>query len=168
MGIPRLFHRVFSTNWVNAKTQTIDLVGIDFIKRWEGFESKPYKDTGGVPTIGYGTTYYPNGQRVTMEDPPVSLFRAETYLRINLKNYIRAVNSFTRDDLTQNQFNALVSFCYNVGEKAFKKSTLLRLINEDPNHEGIVKQFLRWSYDEGKWIKGLNNRRKDEVRLYQS
>lgn len=142
--------------------------GIAFIKSWEGFEAYPYLDTGGVPTIGYGTTYYPNGRRVTMRDNPISERKATQYMYKNLKNYVAAVDAFTRDDLTQNQFNALVSFCYNVGERAFQRSTLLKRINLDLNHPDIEKQFKRWVYDEGKFIRGLKNRRVAEYNLYRT
>lgn len=168
--ITRLFTRGFGIDDPKKPKhiKDVDNVGLNFIKSWEGFRAKPYKDTGGVATIGFGTTYYPNGKRVSMDDPPMTLAQAERILRKNLKNYIHAVDAFTRDDITQNEFNALASFCYNVGEKAFQRSTLLREINTNPkNYEAIGKQFKRWVYDEGKRIRGLVNRRNAEFELYK-
>lgn len=164
-----LFERVFNIPMAKGRVTDIDNTGIEFIKKWEGFRAEPYKDTGGVPTIGFGTTYYPNGRRVRMSDPPMNIQQAERILKKNAKNYITAVDAFTRDDITQNQFNALVSFCYNVGERAFQRSTLLRLVNQDPmQFTAIGKQFRRWVYDEGEFIQGLANRREAEFELYQS
>ncbi len=142
--------------------------GLEFIKHWEQFRSKPYKDSSGVPTIGFGTTYYPNGERVRLTDPEITLEQALEIYHDNLLIYQIAVDSFTRDDINQNQFDALVSFAYNAGIQALKTSKLLRLINENPNDPEIAKQFLRWVYDEGRKVRGLINRRNAEINLYFS
>ena len=142
--------------------------GLEFIKHWEKFRSKPYKDSSGVPTIGFGSTYYPNGERVRLTDPEITLEQGLEIYHDNLLIYQIAVDSFTRDDINQNQFDALVSFAYNVGIQALKTSKLLRLINENPNDPEIAKQFLRWVYDEGRKVKGLINRRNAEINLYFS
>lgn len=142
--------------------------GLEFIKHWEQFRSKPYKDSSGVPTIGFGTTYYPNGERVRLTDPEITLEQALEIYYDNLLIYQIAVDSFTRDDINQNQFDALVSFAYNAGIQALKTSKLLRLINENPNDPEIAKQFLRWVYDEGRKVRGLINRRNAEINLYFS
>ena len=142
--------------------------GIEFIKKWEQFRSKPYKDKSGVPTIGFGTTYYPNGQRVRLTDPEITLEQGLEIFYDNLLIYQIAVDSLTRDDITQNQFDALVSLAYNIGIEALKRSKLLRLVNENPNDPNIAKQFMRWVYDEGRVVSGLINRRSDEINLYFS
>ncbi len=142
--------------------------GLEFIKNWEKFEPKPYRDVSGVPTIGFGSTYYPNGQRVRLTDPEITLEQGLEIFHDNLLIYQIAVDSFTRDDINQNQFDALVSFAYNVGIEALKRSKLLKLINENPNDPEIAKQFLRWIYDEGRKVRGLINRRNAEINLYFS
>lgn len=140
--------------------------GLELIKKWEKFMPVPYKDTGGVPTIGYGTTYYPSGKRVTMSDSSITEQEATMLLLTNLEFYERGVDSLTRDDLSQNQFDALVCFTYNVGVEGFRRSTLLKIINKNPNHPKIATEFRRWRFDNGEEVRGLLNRRNDEVRLY--
>lgn len=140
--------------------------GINLIKRFEGFSASPYICPAGVPTIGYGFTYYPNGKRVTMQDSPISEEWAEEVLRRLLQEYELATDSLTRDDLTQNQFDALVSFCYNVGVTNFRHSTLLKLVNTNPTEPNIAKQFRRWNKSNGRVIKGLVKRREAEIALY--
>lgn len=141
---------------------------IELIKRFEAFRSHPYLDGGGIPTIGYGATYYPNGQRVTLNDAPISEEWAETLLIKMLHTYELAVNSFTRDDINQNQFDALTSFAYNVGTESLRRSTLIKLVNINPNDPKIAYQFSRWNRDNGKVVKGLTMRRKIESDLYFS
>jgi lysozyme len=141
-------------------------MGLELIKRWEKFMPVPYKDTGGVPTIGYGTTYYPDGRRVTMNDHSINEQEATVLLLTNLEFYERGVDSITRDDITQTQFDALVSFAYNVGIEPLKRSKLLRIVNKNPHSPLIAREFRRWRFDNGKELRGLLNRRNDEIRLY--
>jgi lysozyme len=140
--------------------------GIELIKRWEGFRSDPYVCPAGVVTIGYGNTYYENGAKIRMSDPPISTSRAEALLRNTVKHYEAGVDSMTRDDITQAQFDALVSFAYNVGLEALRKSTLLKKVNANPNDILIYNQFLRWNKAGGRVLQGLTKRRKEEARMY--
>lgn len=142
--------------------------GIALIKKYEGFKSAPYICPAGVPTIGYGNTYYPNGKRVTMGDVPVTEEQATKLLTDMLITFERSVDSFTRDDITQNQFDALVSFCYNLGAGNLKSSTLLKKVNLNPNDPTIKDEFLKWVRAGGKKLKGLMARRTDEANLYFS
>jgi lysozyme len=142
--------------------------GINLIKYFEEFRSAPYLCSAGVPTIGYGTTFYPNGQRVTMSDPPINEEWAEQLLLKNLVYFEASVDSYTRDDINQNQFDALVSFTYNVGVNNFRYSTLLKRVNNNPNDPDITRQFSRWIRAEGKVLKGLVKRRTMEAQLYFS
>jgi len=108
--------------------------GLDLLKRFEGVRLKPYLCPAGIPTISIGCTYYPDGTKVRMTDPEITQARAtEIFLNV-LKHYESSVDSFTRDDITQNQFDALVSFAYNVGTGALKKSTLLKKVNATSYH----------------------------------
>lgn len=140
--------------------------GINLLKLAEGFMSHPYLDGGGVPTIGFGATYYPNGTRVRMTDAPITEEWAEVMLIKMITHYEMGVDSCTRDDLTQNQFDALVSFVYNIGVNQFRSSTILKLINANPNDPKIAYQFSRWNKDNGKVVPGLVKRRARESQLY--
>jgi lysozyme len=147
-------------------TMTTSKQGIDLIKRFETFQSKPYRCPGGYATIGYGSTFYEDGTRVTLNDPPLGQPRAESLLLNVLKHFEVQVDSVTRDDITQHQFDALVSFCFNVGADSLKRSTLLRKVNTNPNDPTIRTEFRRWVYANGKRLLGLLKRREAEWQLY--
>jgi lysozyme len=140
--------------------------GYDLIKEFEGLSLKPYKCSAGVPTIGYGSTYYENGVRVTMSDVPITKERAFDLLKINASRFAIKVDNLLKKPVTQNQFNALVSFAYNVGSGALASSTLLKLVNNNPNDANIAKEFLKWNKAGGNAVKGLTNRRIKESALY--
>jgi lysozyme len=142
--------------------------GLDLIKRFEGFRSKPYLCPAGVPTIGYGSTYYENGAKVKLSDKPISEEWAEELLKKTVVHYERGVDAMTQNNINQNQFDALVSFAYNTGLVNYKNSTLLKRVNANPNDPDIEKQFMRWVRAGGKVIKGLITRRQEEARLYFS
>lgn len=151
-----------------SKITTIGKQGLDLIKRFEGFSAKPYLCPAGVPTIGYGATYYEDGTKVKLTDPHITEERGLELLRNVLKTYERAVDSYSRDDITQNQFDALVSFSYNVGTQALKNSTLLKRLNANPLDPDIRVQFMRWNKAGGVILKGLTKRRQAEADLYFS
>ena len=139
--------------------------GLALIQQFEGFRAKPYKCPAGVPTIGYGATYYPDGKRVTMADRPVSEADATAMLRSMLASYEAGVSRYVQVPLTQGQFDALVSFAYNLGLSALKGSTLLRLVNAR-DYAGAAAQFLRWNRAGGKVLPGLTRRREAERKLF--
>ena len=133
--------------------------GIELIKRHEGLRLNAYKCTSGKLTIGYGHTKGVKiGQTITEEE-------AERLLREDL---IVAENEINRHNLNlnQNQFDALVSFVFNVGIGNFQTSTLLKKIKLDPNNKSIENEFKRWVYSGGKVSLGLIKRRKEEAELY--
>jgi lysozyme len=140
----------------------------ELIIRWEGFRAKPYLCSAGVWTIGYGTTYYENGKRVTKNDPAISEARAMQILcYIVEKDKVAGLNRYLNRPVRQHQFDALTSFVYNVGLEAFRTSTMLRLINKGDMLEA-AHQFDRWVFADGKKSKGLMNRRKSEKLLFLS
>ena len=141
-------------------------LGIELIKLFEGFRSKPYLCPAKVPTIGYGATFYPNGKKVTMQDTPINEEQATNLLRDMLGSYEKSVDSFVRDDINQNQFDALVSFVYNLGAGSLKMSTLLKKVNADPNDPTIKAEFMKWVKAGGKTLPGLVRRRTAEAELY--
>lgn len=145
---------------------TLNLPGYQLIMKFEAFSSRPYLDGGGVWTIGYGNTFYANGSRVKGTDKPISEPVAFQLFKITADHFAYKVNQLINVKLSQNQFNAIVSFTYNVGIQAFTDSTLLKFINKNPNDINITTQFMRWNKDNGKEIKGLTNRRRKEATLY--
>ena len=144
----------------------LDSKGYDLIKEFEGFSDRPYKCSANIPTIGYGNTFYPDGKRVSMLDKQITKEYADEIFRNVADNFAFKVSKLIKSKVTQNQFNALVSFAYNVGIGNLEKSTLLKLVNINPNDAMIAKQFLRWNKAKGKELKGLTNRRIKESALY--
>ncbi|MGV0922410.1 lysozyme [Empedobacter tilapiae] len=142
--------------------------GLELIKKYEGFYSKPYLDPIGIPTIGYGATYYPNKIKVTMKDKPLTEKEASELLVQMLKVYENQVALLVTKPINQNQFDALVSFTYNLGATNFGKSTLLKKINVNPNDPTIRQEFEKWNRAGGIVLNGLTKRRKDEAALYFS
>ncbi len=140
--------------------------GIDLIKRFEGYKSKPYLDPNGIPTIGYGNTYYPDGRKVRLNDPSINESVANQLLMTMLQKFESVVFSNVTSKINQNQFDALVSFCYNVGDFNFRKSTLLRKVNVNPYDKLIRDEFQRWNKSGGKVLVGLSRRREAEWNLF--
>jgi lysozyme len=140
--------------------------GYNLIKEFEGLSLKPYKCSAGISTIGYGNTFYENGTKVKMTDAPINKERAETLFKTLADKFAVKVVPLIKKPITQNQFNALVSFAYNVGIGALSNSTLLRLVNNNPNDANIAKEFLKWNKAGGKVVNGLTNRRIKESALY--
>jgi len=141
--------------------------GLNHIKKWEAFRNHPYIPVkGDRPTIGYHNTFYADGTAVSMNDRPITLQEGETLLKLIVKQFEDTVNRYVTSDINQNQFNALVSFTYNVGAANFKRSTLLKKVNRNPNDTGIEYQFKRWNKASGRVLKGLTRRRNSESYLY--
>ncbi|HCU44764.1 MAG TPA: lysozyme [Sphingobacterium sp.] len=143
--------------------------GLALIKEFEGWYSKPYLDPIGLATIGYGFTYYlPGRKKVTMKDKPLTIAQGEPMLKEILANYENYVKRLVKKPLNQNQFDALVSFTYNLGADNLSKSTLLKKVNVDPNDPTIAAEFPKWNKAGGKVLPGLVRRRKAEADLYFS
>ena len=141
--------------------------GLTIIKKFEGFRAKPYRCPAGVPTIGYGSTYYADGRPVKMTDAPVTEAQAQELLQATLAKYEACVNGAVKMPINQNQFDALVSFTYNVGCSAFRNSTLLRQLNQGYEPQAAA-QFNRWTLGGGKVLAGLVSRRAAERALFES
>jgi len=146
-------------------TKTSD-EGIDLIKSFEGFSSKPYLCPAKIPTIGYGITFYPDGKKVTMKDASITEVEGVKLLKSMLVKFEQYVDSYCVDTVNQNQFDALVSFCYNLGPSNLKSSTLLKKVNTNPNDPTIEAEFMKWIKAGGKTLKGLVRRREAESKLY--
>jgi lysozyme len=139
--------------------------GIDLLKDAEGFRSKAYLDTGGVWTVGYGTTRITD--RPVNKDDVVDELYAVVLMLEDIASSVSAVNRLVTVPLTQNQFDALVDFVYNLGESQFLKSTLLRLLNTK-DYLGASKEFRKWVFDNGVVQPGLVSRRYREEQLFLS
>jgi lysozyme len=143
--------------------------GLELIKKFEGFEGKPYLCPAGVPTIGYGTTYYSGGRKVSLKDKEIDEKQAQAILLSQLTNYVRVVNLYltsVEKQINDDQFSALVCFAYNVGLSNLQKSTLLKCVLKNPNDECIAAEFKKWIYANGKKLGGLLSRRQEECNLY--
>ena len=135
---------------------------LDIIKKSEGLRLEAYLPTpNDVPTIGYGHT---KGVRMWQR---ISLAQAEQFLLEDVDWAEDAVNSLVKVKLSQNQFDALVSFVFNIGAGAFSKSTLLKYLNAG-DYGGAANQLLRWNKQAGKELKGLTKRRQEERALFLS
>ena len=135
--------------------------GIALIKEFEGLRLKAYKCPGGVWTIGYGHTAGVKPGMVITEN------QAEEYLKADLIAFEKYLNGLGLA-LNQNQFDALISFIYNVGTGNFSSSTLLRKIKLNPQDNSIIDEFLKWVYSKGRVLPGLQRRRLAEMKLYFS
>lgn len=138
--------------------------GLSFLKNQEGFKDTAYRDSGGVWTIGYGTTRVdgkPVVQGMTCTEPQASL-----WMQSHLSSVQTAINQSVRTQLSQNQFDALCSFVYNEGEQAFGKSTLLRKINLN-DFIGAGAELDRWVFVGSSPIAGLVARRRRERDLFE-
>ena len=139
----------------------------DIIRLFEASNTcrlKAYLDTGGVPTIGWGTTVYPGGRRVKLGDTCTEE-EANEWLIEDIKASVQAIKRLVKVQISQSMFDALVSFVYNLGSGNFSGSTLLKLINSSKFVEA-AQQFSRWKYDNGKEQPGLVKRRAAEQKLF--
>lgn len=142
------------------KPRKISPYGLAFTQARESFSATPYRDTGGVWTIGYGTIYHagmPN---------PMTPEQATTYIWPVMHRCEDTVNECVTVDLTQDEFDALCDFAYNEGCHALATSTLVKKINANAGPEAIKAEFLKWDMVHDKHIKGLWNRRMLEDELY--
>jgi lysozyme len=139
---------------------------VDLIKMFEGFRANAYLCPAGVPTIGYGATAWGNGQKVKMGEI-VSMTMAEKLLMVDLEKRSKSLAGL---NINQNQFDALISFVYNLGVGAFRGSTLFRKVQQNPDDPTIRAEFMKWNKARvgGKLVelRGLTRRRDAEANLY--
>lgn len=138
--------------------------GADFIKSWERFETFPYQDEGGRWTFGYGTTYDTGPKAVTAQTPPIEEDDAVVLLKRDLAIAEHCIDSSVTVPLRQNQYDALVSLCYNIGIGNFLNSTVLKDVNAGTDPSAA---FLLWHFVKGKVSGGLERRREAEAALFR-
>ena len=146
----------------------LDESGYKLIQEFEGLSLVPYLCSAKVATIGYGSTFYPSGKKVTMQDQPISLATAKWMLKETADKFAADVDKLIKSKITQNQFNVLVSFAFNLGISALGRSTLLKKVNINPNDPTIAAEFAKWNKAGGKVVNGLTKRRAIEAKLYFS
>ncbi|WP_158784623.1 lysozyme [Pantoea sp. BAV 3049] len=133
--------------------------GVELIKRFEGVKLKAYRDSVGIPTIGYGHTHsVKDGDVITGQ-------RADEFLREDLAVAELAVNTNVRMPISQGQFDAMVSFVFNLGAGNFVRSTLLKKLNAG-DYDGAAAEFGRWVQAGGKTLPGLVKRREAEREMF--
>ena len=136
------------------------------IAQFEGLRLKAYKDSGGLWTIGYGTTINPeNGQPIRAGDQ-ITEAQALRWLKLQTQTTTGAVQKLVKVPINDKQLAALTSLAYNIGITAFSRSTLLRQLNSNVNKETVAKQFLRWNKVNGQVVNGLTIRRQLEADLF--
>ena len=132
---------------------------IDLIKKYEGLSLKSYKCPAGLWTCGYGNTMWEDGTKVK-ENQTISIDRAEKLLTFWVNKYAERIKL----NVNQNQFDALVSFAYNVGIGTFNSSTLKKKVIANPNDHAIRDEFMKWVNSKGKQLPGLVKRREAEAK----
>ncbi|ENQ1070488.1 lysozyme [Enterobacter bugandensis] len=140
--------------------------GIALIKQFEGCKLTAYQDSVGVWTIGYGWTQPVDGKPIRA-GMTIKQETAERLLKTGLVSYESDVSRLVKVGLTQGQFDALVSFTYNLGARSLSTSTLLRKLNAG-DYAGAADEFLRWNKAGGKILNGLTRRREAERALFLS
>lgn len=140
--------------------------GIELIKQFEGISLVPYLCPANIPTIGWGNTFYENMKKVTMQDGPITREKADSLFNFLVTtNFVSVVNRLVIVDVNQNQFDALVSFVYNIGSRNFEKSTLLKKVNQSDFISASL-EFEKWNKANGKILNGLTKRRLAEKELF--
>jgi lysozyme len=140
--------------------------GIRLLQEFEGLRLTSYLCSAGVPTIGYGATFYHDGTKVKLGQT-ITRDQAAQMLKDHLKEFEGGVIGLLNNTkVNQNQFDALVSFAYNLGIASLAKSQLLRFIKANPSDPKIAAEFLKWNRAGGEVSTGLVRRRKKEAQLY--
>jgi GH24 family phage-related lysozyme (muramidase) len=139
--------------------------GLEFIKLWEGCKLKIYKDSAGYPTIGVGHLIVDGDPAEAWKHKGLTMVQAMSLLRDDVQHACNCVNNYITWPLGQHQFDALVSFTFNVGSGSLYRSTLRKKLNK--GEEGAVgKELVRWNKAGGKINPGLTKRRRAEGRLF--
>jgi lysozyme len=144
----------------------IDAAGVKLIENFEGIRLKAYQDWVGVWTIGCGMTRYPKTGKKVQSGDTITQAECDSMFLELVKDFEAAVNDAIKVTLRQNQFNALVSMCYNIGTTGFSNSTLVKRINAKASPDQIKAAFLMWNKAGGKVSSTLTKRRNDEADLF--
>ncbi len=144
---------------------TIAENGIKLIQHFESCRLESYQDSKGIWTIGWGNTQYENGLSVKKGEV-ITQQRADELFKTIVSRFDSGVTKRIRSTVTQNMFDALVSFTYNCGFRNLDESTLLKKVNKNPNDISIREEFMKWINKGSSFERGLTRRRKAEADLY--
>lgn len=160
----------------------ISMSGIDLLKNVEGSKNSVYLDSGGAPTIGIGHLLtksekstgciwikgdqHKEGRFISFRGNSITDKEVDDILKQDLANVESTIAVAVKVSLTQHQYDALVSFVFNIGNSAFINSTLLKKLNAG-SYEEVPNQMRKWIYDNNKVVKGLMNRREKEVKMWE-
>ena len=142
--------------------------GYLLICEFEGLSLKPYLCPAKIATIGYGSTFYPDGKKVTLSDSPITKAQAFEMFKLIADKFAIGVIKCIKKEISQNMLNSLVSLAYNIGISNFMNSTLLKKVNANPSDETIFDEFCRWNKVNKKEVPGLTKRRNKEAVNYFS
>lgn len=146
------------------KEQAVELAA-ELARRFEQLRLRPYLCPAGIPTIGYGATYYEDGRLVTLSDPPLTRKRAEELLQWMIRaRYMPAVIRLCPRIDREGRLAAIVDFAFNCGINALRASTLRKRVNAD-QWDDVPRQLRRWTQGGGKRLRGLALRREAEIAL---
>lgn len=147
---------------IHIEDISISIAGLQLIKNSEGFRSTQYLDTSGLPTIGYG-------HRIQAGEYPSGITEAAATLLLQQDVLVAqdAVDRLVTVSLSQGQYDALVDFCYNLGQGTLASSTLLKLLNAD-EYDAAREQLLLWDHSDGVVLAGLKTRREAEYVLWNA
>lgn len=146
---------------------------LNLIKQFEGIKldadkkfAIAYPDTGGIWTIGFGSTINKDTGQAIKQGDKIDIATAERWLKQDIAEREKYIKPLIKVPITENQKAAIISLAYNIGTGAFAKSTLLRLLNQHADKKLVADQFLKWNKVKGFEVKGLTNRRKLEKDLF--
>jgi lysozyme len=143
----------------------INAEGYALIKKFEGCRLKAYKCPANVWTIGFGNTFYENGDKVK-EGDVITQQRADELAKFIIDQFAVSITPFILKPLNENQFSACVSLAYNIGTGGFKRSSVFKKLNVNPLDPTIANSFRLWNKGGGKILAGLVKRREAEIQLY--
>lgn len=162
-----MIYKKISSKYAQPSAYVISGRGLDLIKHYEGFSRVAYKCPAGLWTIGYGHLIK-KAEEVAYLHPrgvEISEAEAEDLLLGDVKAAENAVYRLVRAPITQGQFDALVSFTYNLGAGALQRSSLLRKLNRS-EYQASAREFSRWVFAGGRRLRGLMRRREDEAEMF--
>jgi lysozyme len=134
------------TKYIVTMLTAISVGGIAYTQSREGEILVPYKDSVGVPTIGTGTTVYPNGQKVKMTDPKITKKQATEYLRFHIDKDAKVFNkTLLGIPLSQTEYDLYMDFTYQFGTGAWSSSSMLRNLKAR-NYKAACNSLLKWKY----------------------
>jgi lysozyme len=154
---------------LKSKAGSLYASALNFIKIKEGgLYLKAYQDSGGVWTIGWGSTFDFDKKRKVLPGDTITQAQAQKWLEMTTSQDANEIKKLVKPYLNKNEINALISFVYNVGINAFRNSTMLKLLNSGADKKTVANEFDRWVFDDGVKVQGLVNRRIAEKKLFLS